>query len=1162
MSIRQHHFDTLETRICMSTYTVTNGLESDFGSFRQAILSANAHPGLDTIDFNVPIPGLKVYAPASRLPTITDPVVIDGTTQPGWSPGRPVIELRGSGLGVGDAAIALEITGGNSTVRGLIFTRWDRGAGSNTLWLHNGDNNVVEGCWFGIDGLTGNAAALNNDDIVMTNSSNNRIGGLTAQTRNVISGARGAGIFINGDSDSNTIQGNYIGTNASGRAAVGNLLGIVMRSTGNTIGGLSPASRNVISGNREGLYVANYLEAGTSDNLVQGNYIGTDVDGTRALGNRDYGIVVVAGSHDNLIGGLTPEARNVISANGTGIYFNRDPDDYTAVPADHDNAVQGNYIGLDFTGRPLGNTGNGVYISNVSNTLIGGTTPAARNVISANGAHGVLIEATSITLDDGTVVPGTATANLVQGNYIGLRPDGFDDEGNALNGVHISGNVTGNGGGNTVGGAAIGAGNVISGNRGDGLRIDEAPANTVQGNLIGLDASGAHAIPNGGVGISVGGPNTLIGGSVVGTGNVVSGNDNVGILLALHSDGSRLLGNRVGTDITGLLARPNALHGVFVGSDHNLIGGPAPAERNLISGNASTGLFISGNLNFVRGNYIGTSPTGDSALPNMFGIYIQGGDNTLGGSAPGEANLVSGNTEVGITFATTNANDNYVVGNLIGTDLTGNAALPNLDDGIQLLNGVRNQIGGFTPDYANVISANRGYGIRIDGNASDNQVEGNIIGVGRSGDLPLGNLYAGVGIGGSSLSPNNNNNRIGGNEAGAGNTIAYNGAAGVEVRFGARNGVYGNRFFANRLMPIDLGADGPTANDSLDSDTGPNALQNYPQITAAYVTTSQTVVKGTLNSTARSVFSIDVYASPTADADPTGRGEGRIYLGYFFVATDATGNVDWSHSFTTSVPPGYILSATATGDRGTSEFSPNVVVGDQLPPTVSANFDVTLGPDHRVSFTFSENVNGSFGPADVTLRNLTTGAVIPIHHTSYGLASNRADAFVSGILPDGNYRVTLNAFGITDAAGNPLDGNADGSGGDDYTYDFFFLNGDVDRDRDVDFADLVTLAQKYGVSGPGVDWYTGDFTYDSTVNFNDLVILAQHYGTTLPVPAAPAHAPAPAPVVAAALDLRTVSPSFSAFSTRRIVGQLANPTARTVTRPQKPIAKTRHPFHA
>src|SRR5205085_816674 len=154
------------------------------------------------------------------------------------------------------------------------------------------------------------------------------------------------GIAINPDSHSNIIQGNYIGTNAAGDAAVGNFTAISVRSTDNTIGGLTPGSRNLISGNREGLYVSNSLDAGASDNLVQGNYIGTDFSGTRALGTRDYGVAVAGASHDNLIGGLAPEARNIISANGTGIYFTGDPADYAGAPTARQNAVQGNYIGL------------------------------------------------------------------------------------------------------------------------------------------------------------------------------------------------------------------------------------------------------------------------------------------------------------------------------------------------------------------------------------------------------------------------------------------------------------------------------------------------------------------------------------------------------------------------------------------------------------------------------------------------------------------------------------------------------------------------------------------------------------------------------------------------------------------------------------------------
>jgi titin len=794
------HLDTLEPRLCLTTYTVNNALDAGAGSLRQAILNANAHTGADVIDFNIPIAGVKTLTPASLLPIITDPVTIDGTTQPGYSIGRPVVELRGSTLG-GFGDHALQLTGGNSTVRGLIFTQWGGGFLQDTLWLHNGDNNVVEGCWFGIDSATGTTASANGNNIVLSNSSNNRIGGTTPQTRNVISGAGNIGILVGDNSDSNTIQGNYIGTNAAGTDDVGNYIGVYVESANNTIGGLAFGERNVISGNRRGVHILDDdFRVGAAGNRVQGNYIGTDVSGTRALGNTESGVLLTSGAHDNLIGGLTPEARNVIAANGIGVHIARNPPSFATVNAARDNAVQGNYIGLDVNGRPLGNTSDGVRISNASGNAIGSTIAAARNIIAANGAHGVLIETTNVTLPDLSSVSGTATANLVQGNYIGLRPDGINDEGNALSGVEITGAATAN----TIGGAAPGAGNVVSGNNGSGVHIVSAPSNVVQGNLIGLDAAGALAVPNADSGVSTTALNTLI------AGNVVSGNDLLGIILGVTSDGSRVLGNRVGTDISGLLARPNGSHGVVAGGNRSTIGGLTPADRNLISGNSTfSGLFIIGNQNTVQGNYIGTTLTGDAALPNAFGVYIQGGRNTIGGSAPGAGNLVSGNTEVGIQFATTNANDNVIAGNLIGTDLTGNAALPNLDDGIHLSVGARNQIGGVTPAEANVISANRGYGVRIDSNASDNRVQGNLIGVARVANSPLGNFLAGVGIGSSAASPSNNNNLVGGSEVGAGNTIAYNGGAGVEVRVGTGNAIYGNHLFANALMPIDLAADGP-----------------------------------------------------------------------------------------------------------------------------------------------------------------------------------------------------------------------------------------------------------------------------------------------------------------------------------------------------------------
>jgi hypothetical protein len=89
-----------------------------------------------------------------------------------------------------------------------------------------------------------------------------------------------------------------------------------------------------------------------------------------------------------------------------------------------------------------------------------------------------------------------------------------------------------------------------------------------------------------------------------------------------------------------------------------------------------------------------------------------------------------------------------------------------------------------------------------------------------------------------------------------------------------------------------------------------------------------------------------------------------------------------------------------------------------------------------------------------------------------------ATLYFGRTLPDGNYRLTAFATDITDAAGNPLDGNADGTGGDNFTYDFYVLAGDANRDRNVDFNDLVALAQHYNTTSPTLDWYAADFNYD------------------------------------------------------------------------------------
>jgi hypothetical protein len=233
----------------LATFTVANTSDSGSGSLRQAILDANANPGVDLITFNI---GRATITPASGLPFITDSVTIDGTTAPGFE-GTPIIELDGTRVGFG---IGLGIGVGNSTVRGLAINRFSFGG----ILIDLGDR---------------------------SRSSNS------------------------------LIEGNFIGTNVAGTAALGNGIGVFIRNPLNTIGGTTAAARNVISGNVNGGIVFR-----TQQNLVQGNFIGTQIDGTSPLGNGMDGVTIVdirSGSN-HTIGGTASGAGNTIAFNrGDGV---------------------------------------------------------------------------------------------------------------------------------------------------------------------------------------------------------------------------------------------------------------------------------------------------------------------------------------------------------------------------------------------------------------------------------------------------------------------------------------------------------------------------------------------------------------------------------------------------------------------------------------------------------------------------------------------------------------------------------------------------------------------------------------------------------------------------------------------------------------------------
>lgn len=794
---------TATTTVQSAPIIVTNTNDSGTGSLREAILTSNASTGTkETIAFNIPVPSSspppsantpRTITPLSALPTISDPVIIDGTTQPGYA-GTPIIELNGTSAG----GNGLTITAGNSTVRGLAINRFSL----NGIQIQTNGGNTIAGCYIGTN-TSGTSALANGQSGITIQTANNIIGGTTAGAGNLISGNSNTGLQITTNAGiGNVVQGNFIGTDVTGTSALKNTnngVQIFFAGSNNLIGGTSAAARNIVSGNGlNGVAIQS-----SSGNTVQGNYIGTNAAGTARLPNINQGVNIGTGNN-NLIGGTVAGAGNVISGNNSiGIGINN--------ANTTGNKVQGNLIGTNAAGTAaLANSQGGISIAfSVDQTTIGGDDAAdgtvdgvvaARNVISGNVGNGVAIQQASNT--------------TVQGNYIGTNPSGTAALANTGSGVSISGAATNN----TIGGMTTGARNVISGNGSNGVGIANTTGNKVQGNYIGTKADGASALANAGsgVGISGGAAANTVGGTTTSAGNVISGNNSDGVqMISAGTTGNIVQGNLLGTDASGTAAVPNAFRGVsiFSSASANIIGGTVAGARNIISGNAQGGIYIAASSsNKVQGNYIGLQINGTTALANTTsGIFILsgasqnliGGDDAADGTVDGivaARNIISGNSVHGIT--TDNSNQSIVAGNYIGTNAAGTAALPNGQDGIRLnANATNTTIGGTTAGARNLVSGNGNRGVIINGaGATGNTVVGNYIGTNALGNGALPNVRHGVILSVAS------NNRVGGTEAGASNVISGNGQLGV--------GIFGDGTTAGIVVQgnvIGLAADGSAA---------------------------------------------------------------------------------------------------------------------------------------------------------------------------------------------------------------------------------------------------------------------------------------------------------------------------------------------------------------
>jgi CSLREA domain-containing protein len=289
-----------------------NALCNDGGgncTLRAAIQETNSLPGADVINFNIGGGGVQTISPATGLPAISSAVTIDGTTQPGFA-GTPIIELEGSGAPAG--ADGLFLTGSGTTIRGLVVNRFDVSVFSGIRV--NSSNNVIAGNYVGTD-VTG-TIALGNTRGVSLGGSNNRVGGTTLADRNLLSG-NGDGLHVAGGP--HTIEGNFIGTDAAGTAALGNQIGVnIFGGNDILVGGTGAGAGNVISGNTS----TGVIIQGTSiGDRVQGNRIGTQVDGVSALGNAVRGVWLrnLPAASQALIGGTLAGEGNVIAFNSIGV---------------------------------------------------------------------------------------------------------------------------------------------------------------------------------------------------------------------------------------------------------------------------------------------------------------------------------------------------------------------------------------------------------------------------------------------------------------------------------------------------------------------------------------------------------------------------------------------------------------------------------------------------------------------------------------------------------------------------------------------------------------------------------------------------------------------------------------------------------------------------
>ena len=823
ISLAYFGYKNSKTALAASTIVVNSTADDQDNdgecTLREAIVASNtdtasgalageciAGSGDDIINFNIAGAGVRTIVPLSQLPPVEAKVDINGYSQPGATAntaiapaalnGNLLIEIDGTNVANYALLFDGDTAGGaGSSVRGLVINRF----GENNTIVIGANNITVAGNYIGTDptGLIdlGNAGPGITWQYGTTDTFDAKIGGLSPADRNLISGNVDAGSY---PSNGWVFQGNFIGVDATGLVAMGNSTagasgGISADNcTDVTVGGDKPGAINVISGNNSHGVAPDF----TQNTTIAGNYIGVGADGTTSLPNGGAGIVLT-NSTNALIGGSTEGSGNTI-ANSTlqGVYLGTGNDGVV---------VAGNTVSSNTTG--------GIYTQGGVNITIGGTTSTIANTVDSNGSDGInTFESSNVLIGRNTINSNSNIGVLVNGSA-NVTVDENAVNNNASHGIALHNSST----------FAAVQNNTIENNGSNGIDLYNLVSDsTIEGNFINKNSNNGLQIDNG--------INIVVGGTAEGSSNTVSSNAGDGIYIYNFSSNISLQGNQIVS---------NGSRGVYVNNSSIIDFGTDNANSgNTVENNGSEGVLVSTSISVKLRNSVVTN-NADSGVIIMFSnaTAISGGaiesNANVGVQVADSNDVVISNVTIsqnqstgaliqnspgaiitGSTITNNNSDGIYFEGSDTGT-VKGSSILNNSLNGIVMFNSSSAQIGGVTQADRNIISGNLGRAnvsiLGFGGAAENNTIQGNYIGTATNGSYDP-SIQQGFGV---SVAANSNSNVVGGSSQGAGNIIAGNKGAGVLVNSvttpepdsvtltPVNNAILGNSILSNQSAVVD-----------------------------------------------------------------------------------------------------------------------------------------------------------------------------------------------------------------------------------------------------------------------------------------------------------------------------------------------------------------------